>query len=145
MRQSTRGRREMGRAGRALLALLVAALLLPTWLQPERAAAYSAGLLNWPGGETVATFGANATIAIDLGKINYVRDCLAGPRDYVYPAADVYVVVDAGPEPLVVASEIKFWSVTHTPNATVTGFSDGTFTDDRFSPRLQGIRAAPTR
>ena len=49
--------------------------------------------LQWPDGTSFTTFGANEAITIDLGIIEFIRNCPGGIEDFIFPFADVYVIL----------------------------------------------------
>jgi alpha-tubulin suppressor-like RCC1 family protein len=77
---------------RALIAvLLLSAVLAAQVAVPLDARAAGADALDFGGGATSATFGANAVVRID-GRLTYETRCPGGIPDWFYPATDVYLV-----------------------------------------------------
>jgi CSLREA domain-containing protein len=55
--------------------------------------AHATQFLAWEDGAGFATFGPNEAVMIDVGAVQYIRGCEEGVDDFVYPFADVYVMV----------------------------------------------------
>ncbi len=124
--------RRLGPATRLLLALAI----MVTGFRP---AATTPAFADHPNGrhflwwtfegDIFATYGANATINIDLGAIEFLPNCAtfeAGVDDVFFPHADVYIVPSGS---VSLGSTLQDVSLHGVPN-TVIGASDGTFTGE---------------
>lgn len=81
--------------------------------------------LWWTGeGDTFTTFGANASIVIDSGALDFTTGCEApGIDDTLYPASSIYIMPSGSVSP---GSQLTDISKDGTPN-TVVGTTGGAF------------------
>jgi alpha-tubulin suppressor-like RCC1 family protein len=125
---------------RALTALLLlSALLAGQVAVPLDARAAGADALDFGGGATSATFGANAVVRID-GRLTYETRCPGGIPDWFYPATDVYLVsgtpapgatlTDAGggPPNTIVSTQSMFLGEILAITAPTGSLGEGTYT-----------------
>jgi PKD repeat protein len=78
-------------------------------------------ILQWANGTSFTTFGANESVVIETGKMNYVDYCANSKDDFLYPWTDVYIVPSG-----TVTVGSKLTDVSGEPNH-IEGASEGTF------------------
>ncbi len=111
---------------RGLLSILIIlGMILPSLTFPVPALA-ERQLLVWGNGQEYASFGANDSIVIDVGAIDFVRFCgNEGSDDFITPFADVYVVPSGS-----VGVGGGLSDVSGTPNTVEGATLDGSFVSE---------------
>lgn len=112
-------------------ALTVLALVVALFAaHSPHAARATGGTLEWnENGDAFTTFGANASITIYQGTIQFLNNCKSGTNDSFYPTADIYIIpINAMPA---IGGDLKSAAVGGQPSDTViAGASGGLFIDE---------------
>src|SRR5262245_43300335 len=114
-------------------AVLLVFVLAVVW-SPARPAYAGHQFLWWDElGKTFARFGANATIEVNTGQIEFLSACPPGGiADFIYPSADIYIVPSGSVAP---GDELE--DVSGEPN-TVVATTSGLFVNELIGFTLPG-------